>query len=204
MSLNQTQLDEIFWTHGPVVCRILRRQFPSLPEDVVDLLVVESIAKVKSNLEKQKEPVSPAHLMAMITRACQNRAIDQLRYVPRVLFVRVETLDAVSQRGEQEPCLASPAIVTELMAAILTLGPTDRKILQAAMHPPLDGDWAREFAIKELRDEGRCAGGDAVDVKELTRLCGRLRVRKHRILQKLRKAIEAKGYPMPAITKVNG
>lgn len=203
MSLNQTQLDEIFWTHGPVICRILRRQFPSLPEDVVDLLVVESMAKVKSHLESQTEPVSPAHLMAMLTRACQNRAIDQLRYFPRIVFVRAETLDAVGQHRTKEPSPTSPTLVTELTSAILALEPTDRKILQAAMHPPIDGDWARELAIEELRAEGRYVGGDAVDAKELRKLCGRLRVRKYRILQTLRKALKEKGYLMSAGIEVN-
>ena len=202
MSLNQNQLDEVLQTHGPVVSRIIRRQFASLPEDVVDLLVVETIARVSIHLLKQKEPVTQGYLLALITRSCQNRAIDHLRRRMNVTTVRSEVLETVTQQEPRESSRVSSELIGELVSLISALDAVDRRILRAAMYPPSDGDWARELALEQLNVEGKRDACRSIDAKELSKLCGRLRVRKHRLLQKLRKALEARGYSTGTFSEV--
>lgn len=199
MPLNQKQLDEVFQTHGPVLSRLMRRQFPFMPDDVIDALVVETIARVHSRLKKLEEPISPAPLLSMLIRACRYRAIDHLRYHPSLTFIPSEDLDALSPPSLSDGCRSSARLVAELKSAISALDPSDREILQAAMSPPLVGDWARELALEQLRNEAKTGGLNGIDSDELARLCGRFRVRKHRLLAKLRRTLEANGIQVTAM-----
>lgn len=195
---------DLLQRYGSVVSRLLRRQFPSLTADVVDSLVVECIARVWTHLEQKHEEFSPYKLFALIHKAARNRAIDQLRYSPRVVFVAPGSLEQTAAAYEGETSGVPADLVTDLKSAVSGLDPLDRRILEAAMTPPLAGDWARDLAEELIREEknqnAECT--DEIDPQKLKRLCGRLRVRKHRAIKQLRAAMQARGYEVPELSKV--
>lgn len=200
MVSNLEQPGEMLQRHGPVVSRLLRRQFPSLPTDVVDSLVVESIAKVWTHLKSTDEDVSPGHLFGLIARAARNRAIDQLRYSPRIVLAAPGALEQSPEQPGGDGTAPESDLVADLRTAMSELEPLDRRILEAATTPPLAGDWARELAIELIQQER--SHDEDIDAQELNRLCGKLRVRKHRAIKALRAALNAQGYDVPELSKV--
>lgn len=202
MVTNLEQPGEILQRHGPVVSRLLRRQFPSLPADVVDSLVVEAIAKVWTRLKNRNEEVSPPNLFALIARAARNRAIDHLRYSPRIVLAAPGALEQSVDRPREQAAESGGALLADLRSEIAELEPLDRRILEAASTPPLAGDWARELAVELIREERASAKEEEIDTQELNRLCGKLRVRKHRVIKALRAALNAQGHDVPESSKV--
>lgn len=198
MGSETTNPGDLLLGFGPGVARVLQRQFPSLPEDVIDDMVAEAVARawrrIQSAPRSQDEGRS---LFALVLTIAINRAIDHLRYSPRVQVVSPEILDRLlTQPTARE---SSSRLAQDLEAAIAELSPLDGRILQAAMAPPSSGNWAQELALELLREDISAAGSTPreVDKTALERHAGKLRVRKLRIIDKLRQSLRSKGYTIP-------
>jgi DNA-directed RNA polymerase specialized sigma24 family protein len=191
---------ELLQKFGPTVSKILQRQFPSLPVEVIDDLVVEAIARLCRRLHSSPEQAVPeTALFPLIFTAARRRAIDQLRYSPHLVFASPEFLEqSVPHRGPDDPALSGQLIVA-LKDAVARLEPLERRIIQAAMSPPASGDWARELALELSVEQSQSdkQPAAAISPKELSRLSGKLRVRKLRTIEKLRRAMTAAGYEIP-------
>jgi DNA-directed RNA polymerase specialized sigma24 family protein len=192
---------EVLLKYGPVVGRILHRQFPSLPSDVIDDLVVESIARIWKRFQPiAPSPTSDRSLFPLIFTVARRLAIDHLRYSPRIIFASPDLIDQPSRETISESGESSGMPIVDAQLAMAELSPLDRRILKAAMAPPLSGDWARELALELVHEESRKSGHNNkpdVDPQTLTKLGGKLRVRKIRAIEKLRKTMRNKGYKIP-------
>ena len=195
MTLGLESPGELLQKYGPTMAQLLKRQFPSLTADVIDSLVVEAIARVWTNLrQKDKENISAGNLFVLICKAARNRAIDQLRYMPHVMFTEPRLLDRSIASPEKVSEEAPSELATDLRHAISKLDSLDRQILEAAMSPPIAGDWARELAVRLIQEEKKEEWSDHFYKQKLNRLCGKLRVRKLRAINQLRLAMQKNGH----------
>ena len=187
--------------YGPLISGILVRQFPSVPADVIDDLLIESLVRIWRRLGR--DPSNPAQgtedsLFPLIYAAARNRVIDHLRYSPRLVSTSPMILAQLAVAGEMDAESPPGEAAAALQAAIAELEPLDRRILAAAVDMSETGDWTRQLALELLAEENRSAGrAGEFDARRLERLRGKLRVRKMRVINKLRETMRSKGFTTP-------
>jgi DNA-directed RNA polymerase specialized sigma24 family protein len=190
---------QLLQMHGPVVSRVLQRQFPSLSADIIDNLVVEAIARVSKQIDSGK-PIAEKMVFPLILITAKRRAIDHLRYSPRLVFALPDLLEqapAATPAEKEEPL---GGMVSDLRAAMAALEPLDRRILRAATTSMPNEPWTRTLALELLREnssKNRNHDEATIDARELSKLRGKLRVRKMRAVEKLRRLMRRKGYDLP-------
>jgi RNA polymerase sigma factor (sigma-70 family) len=208
MTFDPVDPGELLQQYGPVVSRVLQRQFPSLGTDVIDDLVLEAIARIWKKISNASDrSAAPQSLFPLILTAAKRRAIDRLRYSPRLVLMSPEILEQISEDKDfleqiledQDSDVSSTfgVLLREMHSAIAMLEPLDRRILETSLDPNASGRWARELASELLKEQLPKSSTSKDDARQIAKLAGRLRVRKLRVVSKLRQTMRARGYDIP-------
>jgi hypothetical protein len=203
MKSDRANPGELLQEYGPVVSRVLQRQFPSLEIDVIDSIVFEAVARIWKRSVAARAAGSKSYpsqaLFPLILTTAKNLAIDQLRYSPQFVQLSPEILQQAYQEKEEDSGADDPlsAIVSDVRKEVASLEPLDRRILRESMNSRQSESWAHDLAIHLLNEESPSSPSTEIDSEQLSKLAGKLRVRKFRVIAMLRQAMRDKGYDVP-------